>query len=179
MCGCRTPKQHFIAKACDSISHKIILWRVISVKLSIAKKITGLEIMTLSRKRIQHVSKLIELMFKRGLQWNLYEADIIGAKKVSALQRCPLYRDFFQDSLTAKQSSPFLVILSVLQRCPLYRDSTVHCLQGCFTKQTDALESIQEERTFKFVNPKHKDRASVCNDSLSLNLLLCCAERNM
>ena len=52
MCGCRTPKQHFIAKACDSISHKIILWRVISVKLSIAKKITGLEIMTLSRKRI-------------------------------------------------------------------------------------------------------------------------------
>ena len=30
------------------------------------------------------------------IQWNLYKADTIGAKKkVSVLKRCPLYRDFF------------------------------------------------------------------------------------
>ena len=45
----------------------IILWRVICVKLNIRKKITGLEIMTLNDKKIQHVSKLTELMFKGEL----------------------------------------------------------------------------------------------------------------
>ena len=48
------------------IAH-MILWRVISVKLSIGKKITGLEIMTLKREKIYHVSKLIEPMFKGEL----------------------------------------------------------------------------------------------------------------
>ena len=59
------PKQRFADMACDSKSHAIILWRVINVKLNIGKKITGLEIMTLNCKKIQHTSKLIELTFKR------------------------------------------------------------------------------------------------------------------
>ena len=63
MCGCRMPKQYFIAMACDSKLSNIT-WCVISMKLSIGKKITGLEIMTLNRKKIWHVFRLIELMFK-------------------------------------------------------------------------------------------------------------------
>ena len=43
MCGCYIPKQHFIAMACDSKLHAMILWHVMSVKLNIAKKIAGLE----------------------------------------------------------------------------------------------------------------------------------------
>ena len=62
---------------------------------------------------------------KYSLQWNLYKEDTIGAKKVSALQSCPLYTDFFEDSLTAKQINPFLVTLPVLKRCPLYRVSAL------------------------------------------------------
>ena len=41
----------FIAMVCDSKSYAIILWRVIIMKLSIGKKITELEIMTLNRKK--------------------------------------------------------------------------------------------------------------------------------
>ena len=63
MCGCCMPKQYFIAMACDSKLNNIT-WCVISMKLSIGKKITGLEIMTLNRKKIWHVFRLIELMFK-------------------------------------------------------------------------------------------------------------------
>ena len=63
MCGCHMPKQYFIAMACDSKLNNIT-WCVISMKLSIGKKITGLEIMTLNRKKIWHVFRLIELMFK-------------------------------------------------------------------------------------------------------------------
>ena len=48
MCHCRTPKQHFVAMACDSNLHAIILWHVINTLLNIGKKITGLEIMTLN-----------------------------------------------------------------------------------------------------------------------------------
>ena len=48
MCAYRTPKQHFIDMACNSKS-TTILWHVISMKLNIAKKIAGLEIMTLNR----------------------------------------------------------------------------------------------------------------------------------
>ena len=51
---------------CDSKSHAIILWHVISVKLKIGKKRTGLETI-LNREKIKHVSKLIELMFKGEL----------------------------------------------------------------------------------------------------------------
>ena len=51
-----------------NLSEAIVLWCVISTKLDIGKKITGLEIMTLNRKKIQHVSKLTELMFK----WEFY-----------------------------------------------------------------------------------------------------------
>ena len=50
MRGCRMLKQHFIAMGCDSKSHNITLWLVISVKLSICKKVTGLETMTLNHK---------------------------------------------------------------------------------------------------------------------------------
>ena len=46
MCGCRMPKDHFIAMACDSKSHTIILQHVISMELNIIKKIAGLEITT-------------------------------------------------------------------------------------------------------------------------------------
>ena len=60
------PKQYCIAMACDSKLNNIT-WCVISMKLSIVKKITGLEIMTLNRKKIWHVSRLIELMFKGEL----------------------------------------------------------------------------------------------------------------
>ena len=42
-------KQHFIVMACDSKLLAIILWHVISAKLNIGKKITGLEIMTLKK----------------------------------------------------------------------------------------------------------------------------------
>ena len=46
------PKQHFIVMACDSKLHTILLWHVIHMKLSIGKKITGLEEMTLNREKI-------------------------------------------------------------------------------------------------------------------------------
>ena len=48
MCGCHMPKRCFIAIACNYKLHAII-WPVISIKLSIGKKITGLDIMTLNR----------------------------------------------------------------------------------------------------------------------------------
>ena len=51
MCGHCIPKQHFSAIVCNSKSHAIILWHLISIKLNIGKKITGLEIMTLSCKQ--------------------------------------------------------------------------------------------------------------------------------
>ena len=56
------PKQHSIAMACNLESHAILL-RVINVKLNNGKKITGLEIITLNREKIQHVSRFTELMF--------------------------------------------------------------------------------------------------------------------
>ena len=45
-------------------------------------------------------------------------------------------------------------------------------LKRSCTVYRDVLESRQVGRMFKFVNPKHKGWASVCNDSFSLNLLL-------
>ena len=67
MCGCRMPKDHFIAMACDSKSHTIILQHVISMELNIIKKIAGLEIMTWNGQKMEHVSELIELMSKGEL----------------------------------------------------------------------------------------------------------------
>ena len=64
-CGCHTWKQHLIAMACNSKLYVIILWRVISVKLIIGKKITGLGIVTLNHNK--NVSKLIKLMCKGEL----------------------------------------------------------------------------------------------------------------
>ena len=46
------PKQHFIAIACDSKLHAMILWNVMSMKLNVAKKIAGLEIITLNHEKI-------------------------------------------------------------------------------------------------------------------------------
>ena len=46
-----TPKQHFIAMACDSESRAMILWCVMSMKLNIGKKIGGLKMMTLHREK--------------------------------------------------------------------------------------------------------------------------------
>ena len=37
------PKQHFTSMTCNSISHAIVLWCVISMELDIGKKETGLE----------------------------------------------------------------------------------------------------------------------------------------
>ena len=72
MCGCRMPKQYFIAVVCDSKLHAIILWHVISMKLNIGKKITELQIMMLNHKKISKlickVSKLIELSYIHCLQ---------------------------------------------------------------------------------------------------------------
>ena len=48
-------------------SNSFILWRVISVKLNIGRKITSLEIMALNQENLQHVSRLIELIFKGEL----------------------------------------------------------------------------------------------------------------
>ena len=60
----------YIALACNSYNsyklHAILLQSVISVKLNIGKKTTGLEIMTLNHEEI-YVSKLIELMLKGDL----------------------------------------------------------------------------------------------------------------
>ena len=48
------PLKHVITSTNNDLeSHAIILWRLISVKLNIGKKITGLEIMTLNREKIQ------------------------------------------------------------------------------------------------------------------------------
>ena len=44
-------KKRFIAMTCDS-KLNVILWRVVSVKLNIGKKITRSEIMKLNRKKI-------------------------------------------------------------------------------------------------------------------------------
>ena len=52
MCDCRMPKQHFILMAYDFKLHVMILWHGLSVKLNIAKKIVGLEIMTLNREKM-------------------------------------------------------------------------------------------------------------------------------
>ena len=46
-------------------------------------------------------------------------------------------------------------------------------LRGSYTAYGDVLESRQVGRTFKLVNPKHEDRASVRCESLSLDLLVC------
>ena len=46
-------------------------------------------------------------------------------------------------------------------------------LRGSYTAYGDVLESRQVGRTFKLVNPKHEDRASVRYESLSLDLLVC------
>ena len=46
MCGCRMPKQRFIAMAGDSKLYTIILRCVISMKLNIGKNTTRLEMMT-------------------------------------------------------------------------------------------------------------------------------------
>ena len=67
MSGCCTPKQCFIAMVSHYKSQVIILWCVISMKFNIGKKIIGLEIMTLNCEKIQHISKLIELMCKGEL----------------------------------------------------------------------------------------------------------------
>ena len=51
-CGYCMPKQHFIAMiACDSTLPVVILWRVMSMKFNITKKIAGLEIMTLNHEK--------------------------------------------------------------------------------------------------------------------------------
>ena len=43
-------------------------------------------------------------------------------------------------------------------------------IRGSYTVYRDFLESRQMGRTFKLMNPKHEDRASVRNDdSLGLN----------
>ena len=54
MCGCHMPKQHFIAMTCKL--HAMILWRVMSVNLNIAKKIAVLEIMTLNHEKMRHAT---------------------------------------------------------------------------------------------------------------------------
>ena len=48
------PKQHFIAMTCKL--HAMILWRVMSVNLNIAKKIAVLEIMTLNHEKMRHAT---------------------------------------------------------------------------------------------------------------------------
>ena len=45
-------------------------------------------------------------------------------------------------------------------------------LNGSYTVYRDVLESRMVGRTFNLVNPKHKKQASVCNDFLSLNVLV-------
>ena len=67
MCGCDKPKQCFVAMAYDCKPHTMILWPVISIKLNIDKKIAGIEITALNHEKVQHVFKLIELMFKEEL----------------------------------------------------------------------------------------------------------------
>ena len=61
--------------------HAIILLRVIKVKLNIGKKITGLQIITLNREKIQHVSRFIELIFTGELH---YLHGCFGKQTVSA-----------------------------------------------------------------------------------------------
>ena len=50
-------------------SNVLLLSHVISVKLNIGKKTTGLQTMTLNHEKIWHVSKFIELMFKGELHY--------------------------------------------------------------------------------------------------------------
>ena len=60
-------KKRLIAMTCDSTLH-VILWRVVSVKSNIGKKITRLEIMKWNRKKSSMFPNLqIELMFKGGV----------------------------------------------------------------------------------------------------------------
>ena len=56
-------KQCSVAMVCNLEYHTM---RVISVKLDIDKKIKGLEIMAFNHKKIDHVSKLIELHCLQG-----------------------------------------------------------------------------------------------------------------
>ena len=52
---------------CDSKSSAMMFWHVMSMKLNIAKKIAGLEIMTLNCENMYYVSNLLELMSKGKL----------------------------------------------------------------------------------------------------------------
>ena len=45
-------------------------------------------------------------------------------------------------------------------------------LNRSYTVYRDVLESRIVGKTFNLVNPKHKKQASVCNDFLSLNMLV-------
>ena len=55
MCGCRMPKQRFIAMAGDSKLHTIVLRCVVSMKFNIGKNITGLEMMTSMNRMFQNL----------------------------------------------------------------------------------------------------------------------------
>ena len=63
-----------------------------------------------------------------------------------------------------------------LNREKIYHVSKLMELMSKGKLHRDVRKSRQVGRTFKLVNPKHNNRASVRNDSLSLNLLVCWAE---
>ena len=69
MCGCCMPKQHFIALACNSELHTIIIWCVISVRLNIGKKITRLEI-SLTNKQ----TYFSNLYWLNCLWWHIFKS---------------------------------------------------------------------------------------------------------
>ena len=73
---------------CDSKLHH----HVISMKLNTVKRIAGLEIMTLIQKKIQHVYKLTEVMFKGSYTVN---RNVLEDRQIGTTFRFvkPKYKD--------------------------------------------------------------------------------------
>ena len=61
---------------------------------------------------------------------------------------------------------------SIVMACNLELHATILWRVGSYIVYMDVLESRHLGRTFKLMKPKHEDRVSVCNESLSLNLLV-------
>ena len=59
------------------------------------------------------------------LQWNLFKADTIGAKKNVLFIEMSTLQRFFLRKFDRKAKQSVLAIMSVLWMYPLYRDSTV------------------------------------------------------
>ena len=89
------PKQCFTVMACDSKLHAIILWHVISVKLKIGKKITGLEILTLNCKKFSIFPNLQNWCLRGSHTVYRYILESRGHLNLFKMFLCAAHTDVF------------------------------------------------------------------------------------